>query len=42
MELAQATENDEECSRVTNAILADKRLDESNKNSISTKEVVLR
>ena len=41
LELAQATENDERCSGVTNAILVDKQLEESNKISITTKEVII-
>ena len=39
LELAQATENDERCSGVTNAILVDKQLDNSNKSSKPTKVV---
>ena len=39
MELAPRTENDEESDRVTNTILVDKRLDDSNKSSNLTKVV---
>ena len=41
MELAPRTENDEVSDSVTNTILVDKRLDDSNKSSKLTKVVSL-